>query len=93
MKINYAAYINSQKMRVRADREDELELLTADGQSFTIYGGARPIRDSREILSELDGLRGLNVGERMSFRRPSREGTFTAAWHNCARRSYGGFKR
>ena len=79
MKINYAAYINSQTMRVRADREDELELLTPDGQSFTIYGGARPIRDSREILSELDGLRGLNVGERMSFRRPSREGTFTAA--------------
>ena len=79
MKINYAAYINSQKMRVRADREDELELLTPDGQSFTIYGGTRPIRDSREILSELDGLRGLNVGERMSFRRPSREGTFTAA--------------
>ena len=79
MKINYAAYLNSQKMRVRADREDELELLTPDGQSFTIYGGARPIRDSREILSELDGLRGLNDGDRMSLRRPPREGTFPAA--------------
>lgn len=65
--MNFTAYIQNQKSRIRARHEGELFLVSADG----VY----PLRDTEEILSEMNGLPGLNVSEReqaasiSSFRR------------------------
>lgn len=67
MKLNYAAYIKAQIMRVRAERDGEMQLITPDGQTYTLSHGKQPVRDSEDILREIDGLRGLNVEERETF--------------------------
>ncbi len=78
MRFNFTAYINMQKSRIRAEREEDIELLTSDGQTVTLYGGAHIVRDSLEILEEIDGLCGLNTAERArAARRAGRQ--FAAA--------------
>ncbi len=54
--MNFAAYITSQKMRIRAERADEAELITADGQTVIVAGCVCELRDSADILREIDGL-------------------------------------
>lgn len=63
MKLNYAAYIISQKTRIRAEHESDIELIFG-GQIFTVSNGADMLRDSEVILNEIDGLAGLNTSER-----------------------------
>ena len=66
MKMNFAALVQAQKMRIRAERTCETHFITSDGV-FTLSDGMRPLRDSEDILRELDGLRGLNTPERARF--------------------------
>ena len=81
MKMNFAAYIQAQKMRVRAGHERDIDLICADGQARTLFGHVAPLRDSAEIFCEIDGLRGLNTAERMAAARIPRaaERDFSAA--------------
>ena len=60
----YRAYISAQKARIRAGREDEMELICSDGTIRPLSGCISPLRDSADILEEIDGLRGLNMRER-----------------------------
>lgn len=67
MKMNFAALVQAQKMRIRAERACETHLISSDGRVYAISDGMRPLRDSEDILRELDGLRGLNTPERARF--------------------------
>ncbi len=64
MKSNFAAYIEREKARVRAERECEIEFILPDGENIILSDGMRAVRDSSEILNEIDNLRGLNKKER-----------------------------
>lgn len=67
MKMNFAALVQAQKMRIRAERACETHFISSDGRVSAIADGLRPLRDSEDILRELDGLRGLNTTERARF--------------------------
>lgn len=67
MKGNFAAYIQAQKMRIRADRAGEIDFITSDGQTLTLSDGVCQLRDSEEIFAEIDSMRGLNTRERAYF--------------------------
>ncbi len=77
--MNFTAYIRSQKMRIRAERAGEIDLITSDGQTYTVYDGVYVVRDSEELLRELDSLRGLNTRERAFYAGVKREVAFSAA--------------
>lgn len=68
MKLNYAAYIISQKSRIRAEHESDIGLIFG-GQVFTVSNGVEILRDSEVILNEIDGLAGLNMSERAACAR------------------------
>lgn len=76
MKTNFAAYIQSQKMRVRAESEGDIDFIAPDGQTCTLSGQVRLVRDSGEIFDEIDALHGLNTAERASSARISRADRF-----------------
>ncbi|MGN0817922.1 MAG: hypothetical protein ACI4L9_03035 [Candidatus Coproplasma sp.] len=69
--MNFTAYIQKQKNRIRERHEGEIFLVRKDG--------VFPLRDTSEIMKELNGLKGLNVSEReqaasiRSFRRREAE--------------------
>lgn len=62
--MNFTVYINSQKSRVRTEHDGEMQLIAPEGQVCTIYGCVLPVRDSEDILREIDSLPGLNARER-----------------------------
>ena len=85
MNTNFAAYIQTQKMRIRAERADEIDFISRGGV-VTLGGAVAAVRDAEDILSEMDGLRGLNTRERARSRRkglrrgigrPCRAGAFS----------------
>ena len=67
MNTNFAAYIQAQKMRIRAERADEIDFISRGGV-VTLGGAVAAVRDAEDILSEMDGLRGLNTRERARLR-------------------------
>lgn len=56
--MNFTAYIQKQKNRIRARHEGELFLVSA--------GEVCPLRSTEEIMAEMNNLEGLNVKERES---------------------------
>lgn len=59
--MNYTAYIERQKHLIRHRH---------DGETYLIGKGEEiPVSDSRKLLFELDGLKGLNKRERLDLRR------------------------
>ena len=82
--MNFAAYITSQKMRIRAERADEAELITADGQTVIVAGCVCELRDSADILREIDGLCGLNKRERACADGFSRTGGYAGEFCGAA---------
>lgn len=79
MKNYFAAYIEAQKMRIRAERSEEIDFILSDGQVLTLSEGISRLRDSEEIFAEIDGMRGLNMRERARARQIKRERAACAA--------------
>lgn len=59
--MNFAAYIERQKSLIRHRHDGEIYLVRKDE--------TLPLDKCDELLSELDGLRGFNKDERMSYGR------------------------
>jgi hypothetical protein len=59
--MNFTAYVDRQKNLIRQRHEGETYLIDSN-KSFIV-------RDSEEILVEMDALKGLNKAERLFFSR------------------------